>query len=219
MLSWVVCRLHLIGGDNNRSPYTTEYIEPCQSNITKPGINLTSWSRSGCAVALTHDTFAVIGGLGFECGDSLHGCGKRTATAYNVTSGEHYELPSLRYSRMDHDCVLYKDRMTKEKYILVTGGRYEGSNYLGQTEILRVGDSYWREVGRLNIPRSRLSMAVMETKILAFGGLRNGGGSDGTDTVEEYDLETQTWTLARSMIYPRQGHAVTAIPSDLNNWC
>ena len=88
--------------------------------------------------------------------------------AYNITSGEHYELPNMRYARMDHDCVMVKDQKTKEKYILVTGGRYEGSNYVGNTELLRVGDSYWTEVGQLNYPRASLKMAVMENKILAM---------------------------------------------------
>ena len=207
-------KLHLLGGDDNQEPYTTEFIEPCRSNTAKPGINLASWSRGGCAVALTHETFAVIGGLDV---DSCW-CGKRTAMAYNITSGEHYELPSMRYARMDHDCVMFKDQKTKEKYILVTGGRYEGSNYVGNTELLKVGDSYWTAVGQLNYPRASLKMAVMENKILALGGYVE-KEYEATTLVEEYDLETKTWRMARSLLYPRAGHAVAAVPSDINNWC
>ena len=136
----------------------------------------------------------------------------------NITSGAHYELPSMRYARMDHDCVMYRDPQTREKYILVTGGRYEWKNYLGNTEIWKVGDSFWSEVGQLSTPRSSLKLAVVEKKILAFGGfVANEDGA--TPSVEEYDVASGTWSVARSMIYSRGGHSVTPIPSDLNNSC
>ena len=97
-------------------------------------------------------------------------------------------------------------------------GRYEGSNYVGNTELLKVGDSYWTEVGQLNYPRASLKMAVMENKILALGGHVE-KEYEATTLVEEYDLETKTWRMAMSLLYPRAGHAVAAVPSDINNWC
>merc|ERR1719369_2768084 len=54
-------KLYLLGGDNNQEPYTTEYIEPCTSNTAQPGIDLATWYSGACAVAITHDTFAMIG--------------------------------------------------------------------------------------------------------------------------------------------------------------
>ena len=54
-------------------------------------------------------------------------------------------------------------------------------------------------------------MAVMENKILALGGYVE-KEHEATTLVKEYDLETKTWSLARSLLYPRAGH------DDINNW-
>jgi len=207
-------KLYLIGGDNE--PKTTEYIEVCKSHRAQPGISLASESYRGCAVSISHDTFVVVGGASSDCGNSHYACGKRTVIAYNITSKSHYELPNLRYARMDHDCVMYRDRKTEDVFILVTGGRYEGESAMGNTEMLRVGGRAWEQVGDLNYARSHLALAVLEKKILAIGGLLNGKP---TDIVEEFDFTTNTWKITKRMLYPRYGHAVTEIPSDISNSC
>ena len=208
-------KLYLLGGDN--TPLTTEYIEPCTSTTAKQGIPLVSKSSGACAVAITHDTFALIGGSDFSCG-SYSGCGSRSGMVYNITSGTHYSLPEMKYARMNHDCVMFKDPKTREKFILVTGGRFEGKNYVGNTEILKVGGSFWWEKGQLNRPRSNLRLAVMEKQIFAFGGYA-ANQDKGSDNVEEFDIETGTWNMTRSMMYRRAGHGVSAVPSDINNSC
>ena len=83
-------KLHLIGGDNNQAPYTTEFIEPCRSNTAMTGINLASWSRGGCAVALSPDTFAVIGGLDHDSSrcEDIHGLQHNFWRALQATQHE-----------------------------------------------------------------------------------------------------------------------------------
>jgi len=190
-------RLYLIGGFN--SPFSSEYLEVCKSNVAKPGPALTSSSYRGCAVSISHDTFAVVGGYTNDCGGSSEGCGKREVVAYNITSQSHYRLPSLKYARMEHDCVTFKDKETKDVYILVTGGRYEGTNYLGKTELLIIGDRTWKTVGDLKHLRTRFALAVAENNVVAFGGWME---KKQTDIVEDYDFTTKTWTVTGKMIHP-----------------
>ena len=58
----------------------------------------------------------------------------------------------------------------------------------------------------------------MEKQIFAFGGYV-ANQRWGTDTVEEFDIETGTWNMARNMLIKRAGHAVSPVPSDINNSC
>lgn len=60
----------------------------------------------------------------------------------------------------------------------------------------------WNVVAKLNTPRHRLGVAVLDGWIYAVG------GSDGMihlNSMERYDIETNTWTVLPSMATRRMG--------------
>jgi len=202
-------QLILIGGQKP-SRNTTEFISPSLSSNWTEGFLLQEESISACAVKLTWDTFLVTGGYHT----------RTHVVLYNITDGTGRRLKNdLNYARWGHGCTLVQN----ETYtgVMVAGGyREDDHSYIhGSTELLDVTklEGTWVKAGRLNIPRSELSIVVLEDKTLAMG------GSDGVQTnnghslssVEQFNLSTFSWTYSRPLLQARGWHAVTTVPATM----
>merc|ERR1712110_1111254 len=104
-----------------------------------------------------------------------------------------------------HACGSYVNR--GKKFLMVTGG-WTGSTRLDSTEIF--SDSVWRTVaGKLPDPMSHMSVATINTRVLSFGGYKDGLGT--LDTIMEFNPETESWTKIGTMKRPRYSHGVSVV--------
>jgi len=204
-------QLTLLGGGNT-SLTTTEFISPSLSSTWTEGYPLMEDTEGACAVKLTWDTFLVTGGY--------HN--RNHVVLYNITDGTRRRLKNdLNYGRWGHGCTLVQN----ETYtgVMVAGGyRYDDHTYIrNSTELLdvtKLEGGTWVKAGRLNIPRSELSIVVLGDKILAMGGsdgvqLTNNGHS--ISSVEQYNLSTFSWSYTKPLLQARGWHAVTTVPATM----
>lgn len=203
-------QLTLIGGQKP-SRNTTEFISPSLSSNWTEGYALKEETISACAVKLTWDTYLVTGGYHT----------RTHVVLYNITDGTGRRLKDLNDGRWGHGCTLVQN----ETYtgVMVAGGyRYDDHTYIrNSTELLdvtKLEGGTWVKAGRLNIPRSELSIVVLGDKILAMGGsdgvqLTNNGHS--ISSVEQYNLSTFSWSYTKPLLQARGWHAVTTVPATM----
>lgn len=85
------------------------------------------------------------------------------------------------------------------------GGHTNSSNDKRDSDTAESYDPFtneWNVVAKLNTPRHRLGVAVLDGMIYAVG------GSDGMihlNSIERYDIETDTWTTLPNMVTRRMG--------------
>ena len=130
------------------------------------------------------------------------------AVLYNLIDGEERVLPEMIFPMAGHGCVPCKDPSTGHFGVLLAGGE----PFYTVTQFYDIILGKWRELGKLQVGRADVSkMVVMNQKIYIFGGHDDNG--DPLDSVEFYDFQTNTWTIAFAMDQPRDGQGVSMVPN------
>lgn len=100
--------------------------------------------------------------------------------------------------------------------VLVTGGYRDTSNdttgALKECEIFRYNDKTWELTAQLNTGRfEHTSTMLTYGRILVTGGKTIYNGGVLLNTCELYDPDTEEWTYATPMNYPRAAHSATLL--------
>ena len=79
-------------------------------------------------------------------------------------------------------------------------GGYQGSVFLASCEVFDIEANKWDFVSPMNGPRYQAGCAVLNRKIYVCGGWSDGGQA--LDSVESYDVMTDTWSFVASLPTP-----------------
>ncbi len=87
-----------------------------------------------------------------------------------------------------------------------------GKNY-ATVEKYNIDKDKWSICRSLSAPTSRLAVVSCAGKIYAIGGLKgpDDRNSINSNTLEEYDAETDLWIFRKNMPTPRHGHSAIAV--------
>jgi hypothetical protein len=81
-----------------------------------------------------------------------------------------------------------------------------------QSDIFNIADNTWRSTGRTKIGRAMSQIVSSKTRTFVLAGW--GGSLGHTNTVEEYNYDLGTWTLApNSMVQPRRYFGAITVPA------
>lgn len=147
----------------------------------------------------------------------------RDVLLFNSTTSRWSTWPSLLARRRNLACA----RLANSSLILVAGGDNDSGDLAvsHQAEILEIGQegggqppvgTSWRPVGRLVQGRKGGQLAVIHGgRIVLSGGFSAEVDGSGTflDTMEEFSLETEAWTLLDQRLgLRRAAHGLTVVP-------
>ncbi|KAG0717689.1 Kelch-like ECH-associated protein 1 [Chionoecetes opilio] len=88
---------------------------------------------------------------------------------------------------------------------ILPNGNYHDSNWVDSFNPLT---NTWRQRARMNFPRNRLGVAVLDGQLYAVGGAN---GTTCHNTVEKYEPDDDQWTLVHHMSYARMGVGVAVV--------
>ncbi len=184
--------------------------------ITGPGLG-DQWGFMGhVAVTLTDGRVLVAGGKDTP----VEGWGDifDEAAIYDPAADEWTAAAKMVIDAERAVAVLLADGR-----VLVTGGRTDLPSP-GIAQVSDVAQIYdpvsdrWELTGSMNVPRVRHTAVLLhDGRVLVAGGLspkspEHSGLRVPTDSVEIYDPEQGTWSVAKKMIWPRANHAAVALP-------
>merc|ERR1711974_352570 len=143
----------------------------------------------GCAVKISNEEFAVIGGVNQD------GHPIARMVKYNTKTKTWSEWGNLVQARYEHKCTIVEGK------VIVTGGNdMEGNNGMGglrSTEVISVETGMSRRVGDMHEGRVHFALVTFgeqSQRVMAIGGL---GDHVLHSSVEIFDLHYETWSLAQ----------------------
>lgn len=158
-----------------------------------------------CSLRWTWDSLIIIGGIQKRSSTET----SETVYMLNTTSSEWTRLPSLLQARNSHSCGLINGK-------LVVAGGLDGTNSQvpSSTEILDSLDGEFRAVGNLVTPRDHAVMGVIDGGRLVIIGGSDPESNTALDSVEEFDMSGETWSLREERLsVQRLGHSSAIIPN------
>lgn len=93
------------------------------------------------------------------------------------------------------------------QYIFVVGG-FDGTRQLASVERYDTENNVWTMVAPIKVPRSALSLTVLDEKLYAMGGF---DGHNFVSIVEVYDSKLNKWEDGTPLTSGRSGHASAVI--------
>jgi hypothetical protein len=207
--------VYVSGG--SEEAYGVEHLDPAvQNSVWRYGPNLPAGVRSvygHCSLAWGEDGFLFLGGV-YTASEIIV---SRDVLLYNRTTDRWSAWPSLLTRRRNLACA----RLANSSRILVVGGdNNSGDSEVGHlAEILDVNQAAggvmgtWRPVGRTVQARKGGQLAVVNGgRIVLTGGYSAETGAF-LDSMEEFSLETESWTLLDQKLGLKRGaHGLVTIP-------
>jgi hypothetical protein len=150
----------------------------------------------------SHGSVAIFPYLYILGGGGLHS---------NLISGEKIHcvtfesqpLKAMIHCRHAFSVVSYQNQ-----FIFTLGGWANGTICCQQIEKYDIASEEWIECAPMTIGRRLFGAAVCHAKIYCFGGKREDGVWD-SDSLEIYDIVTNTWSVGKPLPMPGQTSAVT----------
>ena len=136
-------RLWILGGyGDSNATVTSEYIS-AQDGSHKKGPDMPIGLHSHVAIKINETTSMVIGGC-YKTANSYYDYSAKSWFYSNLTE-QWIDGPDLLEARSGHSAGLVTDSVTKELFIIVTGGTnaYGLSDYLDSTEVLNKEGTKW----------------------------------------------------------------------------
>jgi len=158
-----------------------------------------------CSVLLeTEQQFLLIGGNA----DGLLG-GTRVAQ-YDAARGDFEKWDSLYTDRWGHACARVGST------VVIAGGVSPFFTIYDSTTLLDLTTREQRDGGAMSSPRTWFGMALVDGRVLAFGGT---GGIDPLDSVDEWEPETDGWLAREDQRIPTAMYSFPTIPVKINDFC
>ena len=181
--------------------------DPTSNTWTAAGAMVTA--RYGhTATLLNNGKVLVAGGFGGPT-STLQSLGAALASAelYDPTAGTWSAAAPMNSARNGHTATLLASGK-----VLVTGGT-DGTNTLSSAEIYDPSSNTWTPVASLLTPRqSQVAQVLPSGNVLVVGGLNGSSNAVfGVSSAEVYDPVANTWSVAGSMVTPRQHFIVSGL--------
>jgi len=158
-----------------------------------------------CSVLLeTEQQFLLIGGNA----DGLLG-GTRVAQ-YDAARGDFEKWDSLYTDRWGHACARIGST------VVIAGGVSPFFTIYDSTTLLDLTTREQRDGGTMSSPRTWFGMALVDGRVLAFGGT---GGLDPLDSVEEWEPKSDEWIVEEKQRMPTAMHGFDTIPVKIKDFC
>lgn len=179
-----------------------EIYDPRTSNWKSAGV--LRLSRAASASVLLQDGRVLITGGG-------EGAGRVAATCeiFDPATGTFEFVAPLNRGRYEHSAtVLFDGR------VLVAGGEVgDGTSTIADAELYDPELNEWTPVASLHEPRAFHSATLLPTgQVLVAGGYASEIRGAARATVELFDPETETWSIAQPLLRPRKMHTATLLP-------
>ena len=159
--------------------------------------------RNPCTVKINCTRIAVIGGLGNIFGNDVG----NKVNILNIVTAEWTQWDDLPYMISNHQCVL------TNQGILVAGGFIDYLEITNKAVLIDLATGNNRHVGSMNLPRQAFGMVTKHGKVLAIGGQTQSPVIEETKTIEEYDPDTETWTMSSmELAVPRSYFGIVYVP-------
>jgi hypothetical protein len=160
-----------------------------------------------CSLPWGGDGLLLIGGV-YTTSEIIV---SRDVLLYNTTTMRWSSWPSLLTRRRNLACT-----RLDATHILVAGGDNDsGDAEVGHmAEILEVGGSgSWRPVGRLTMGRKGAKLAVINGGRAVIAGGYSTEAASFLNTIEEFSLETESWSmLEKRLLLPRGAYGFSIVP-------
>ncbi|MGA7792942.1 MAG: kelch repeat-containing protein [Candidatus Acidiferrales bacterium] len=159
-----------------------------------------------------HTATPIAGGNVLLAGGESSGIAfPANAEVYNAFSGVFSVVGSLNSPRSMHTATLLQNGM-----VLIAGG-LDFSNQFASAELYNPITGLFTVTGSMSTPRTGHSATLLNNgMVLVAGGGNNLGPTTGAlASTELFNPVTGTFTLASSMIMPRQSHAATLLNSGM----
>ena len=160
-------------------------------------------SLTGHAGAVVGDKVFIAGGMGLK----NEGHFFREAWLVDPDKGEWKPLPEPKVARGMAAAAELNGS------IYVAGGFTWSGTTLSSVEQFDLKAGRWTDVASLGIPRSRFSLAALDGKLYALGGMKGGRHGDESlnePSVEEYDPAKNIWRVAGKLNHARHGFALAS---------
>jgi len=176
-----------------------------QAGPTLPGTEETSY-YGVCSVHLDEleQQFLLIGGNS----DGLLG-GTRVAQ-YDPARGDFEEWDSLYTDRWGHACARVGST------VVIAGGVSPFFTIYDSTTLLDLTTREQRDGGAMSSPRTWFGMALVDGRVLAFGGT---GGIDPLDSIDEWEPETDGWIARGELRIPTAMYSFPTITVKIEDFC
>jgi len=151
-------------------------------------------ARSACSVPVTSTSFLLIGGF-WEQGDFVD--------EYESLTGEWTRWPAMPEKRENMACARLGS------VVLISGGYNRALNTNdGATVILDIETKRWGRGGDMTWERMDHSVSVLGSgRVLAYG-----GGYYGDDGVEEWNMDSETWSpIEEKLDIPRSSFGSSVV--------
>jgi hypothetical protein len=193
----------VIGSSNPAGKRTPQRYLPIE-NIWQLLPDSSDYREAACTVVLQNGNVFVAGGYD----DGTYGYrGVPTAQIFNTTSLSWSKAYQMVHGRYDFACVT----LTNDEVLLV-GGSSGRSTPLQSVEMFDPASLTFKSVSSLNIARGYPGILfVGNSSVIVSGGCAvffplGGCAGPYLDSVELYDIVTDSWTLLKPMSVPRLGH-------------
>lgn len=181
----------IFGGRENGfvSSYYTDIYDPVAKTFTE--LNMTVPRDNAALVALTDGRYLLVGG-GYDWGIPAYA----TNDIFDPADNSFTMASSMGYSRMQPAAA-----QLNNGHVLIVGGWYDDYAAIN-TEIYNIEDNLYTVSGTLNAPRSQaVVIPTTDGGAIVAGGYTTYGASMIT-TVEYYNVETGSFSIASDEIVP-----------------
>ena len=150
---------------------------------------------------------AVDGAFMYVVGGAHQGMSRDTVTRYDATADSWETLPVLP-ERREHCAAGVIDGI-----VIVAGGRRDTiTGVEPKTWAFDPQTMAWTEKASLDPARGGLAGAVLQNRLIVFGGEGNDDATSGVfPQIDAYDLATDSWELVGEMDVPRHGYGAALI--------
>jgi N-acetylneuraminic acid mutarotase len=164
--------------------------------------------RYGHTVNELNEKIYVVGGASTETSALVI----KTALVYDDSSGQWTNIPLLNNKgRGAHTSCIVDGKL----YVI---GGTDGSKVLSTMDMFDPNTCEWVPKNSMPTDRELLASASIDGKIYVIGGLRKVGGAfdyGGLNTMEMYDVLTETWSQLPDMPTKRWGHSAIVYNSKI----
>lgn len=126
----------------------------------------------------------------------------RSVECFDPQSSQWRTLACLPFAVSKHGLVV-----SRNQYLFMAGGEFPDGSASKSFWRYDPGFDNWLELTSMNMPRSELGLAMLDGCIYAVGGWE---GTARLDTVERYNMETNTWSFTAPMKMAVTSPAVVA---------
>lgn len=172
-----------------------------------------------CAINIKDGAYLSIGGLGkTKKGNVIHNSVELHTVGWNgIKDLNRLDFSDMKLPRSGLGCTVIP---SKNFSIMAAGGTKGFDQHAIQdTEIFNWQSNEWRTAANMNTGRFGHAVVTIGDRVFAIGG-DDRKPSNILDTIEEYDLKSNTWKIIKKKLkVPRSNFGYTLVPHSIFKGC